>query len=113
MLAVGAANLLLLKPRIAAANSPAGETKSALRKLSRSVLIEVSLGIVILLIVGHLGVTPPARHVQPEWPLSFRWDWTILEKAPKAFAEVQRGAIWFAIGVIALIGTIFRRGKRL
>jgi putative copper resistance protein D len=113
LLAIGAANLLLLKPRVAAANAPAGDTKSALRKLHRNVIIEVSLGVVILLIVGHMGITPPARHVQPEWPFSFRWDWSILEIAPKAFAEIQRGAIWFAIGVIALIGAIFRRGKRL
>ncbi len=45
-----------------------------------------------------MGVTPPARHVPPDWPLSFRWDWTVLEKAPKAVAEVQRGAVWLAVG---------------
>ena len=113
MLAVGAANLLLLKPRITAPGNSDGGTSGALRSLSRNVVMEILLGLVILLIVGHMGITPPARHVQPEWPLSFRWDWSILEKAPKALAEIQRGAIWFAIGVVALVGAILRREKRV
>ena len=113
LVSIGAINRLRLKPAIVKSSDRAEETSVALHRLSRNVIIEVSLGVVILLIVGHLGVTPPARHVQSEWPLSFRWDWSILEKAPKAFAEIQRGAIWFAVGVIALIGAIFRRGRRL
>ncbi len=112
LLAIGAINLLWLKPTIVASGDRAGATTGALRSLSRNVIIEVLLGLAILLIVGHMGVTPPARHVPPDWPLSFRWDWTVLEKAPRAFAEVQRGAIWFTIGAIALIGGIFQRRKR-
>lgn len=113
LLTIGAVNLLRLKPTIVASSDRAGETSGALQSLSRNVIIEVLLGLAILLIVGHMGVTPPARHVQPDWPFPFRWDWTVLEKAPKAFAEVQRGAIWFAIGVIALIGASFRSRRRL
>mgnify|MGYP003346374119 CR=1 FL=1 len=37
-----------------------------------------------------LGSTPPARHVQPEWPLAFRWDWSLMDSAPKTRAEVAR-----------------------
>jgi len=113
LLAIGAVNLFRLKPTLVASSDRAGETSGALRSLSRNVIIEVLLGLAILLIVGHMGVTPPARHVQPDWPFSFRWDWTVLEKAPKAFAEAQRGTIWLAIGVVALIGGIFQRRRRL
>ena len=113
LLAIGAVNLLRLKPSIVATGDGTRATSAALRSLSRNVIIEVLLGLAILLIVGHMGVTPPARHVPPDWPLSFRWDWTVLEKAPPAFAEVQRGAVWLAVGVVALSAGIFQRGKRL
>ena len=112
LFSIGAINRLRLKPIIATKES-ADETRLALGRLSRNVVIEAALGVVILLIVGHMGVTPPARHVQPDWPFSFRWDWTIVEKSPRAFAEVQRGAIWFTIGAIAIIGGMFQKGRRL
>jgi putative copper export protein/mono/diheme cytochrome c family protein/peroxiredoxin len=108
---IGALNRLRLTPIIAQSNDHAEQTNAALRRLSRNLIIEVFLGMVILLIVGHMGVTPPARHVQPQWPFSFRWDWTTLEKAPKIFAEVQRGTIWLAVGVVAFTGAMLRRPR--
>ena len=113
LFSIGAINRLRLKPIVVKATEPAEEPSLALGRLSRNVVIEVALGAVILLIVGHMGVTPPARHVQPDWPFSFRWDWTIVEKSTRAFAEVQRGAIWFTIGAIAIIGGMFQKGRRL
>ncbi len=113
LLATGAVNLLRLKPTIVATGDRARETGAALRSLRHNVIIEVFLGLAILLIVGHMGITPPARHVPPDWPLSFRWDWTVLEKAPQAVAEVQRGAIWLAVGAVALSAGIFQRINRL
>lgn len=113
LLIIGAKNLLRLKPTILAAKDRGEEAATALRTLSRNIAVEIFLGIVILLIVGHMGVTPPARHVRPDWPLSFRWDWSVLEKAPKAFAEVQRAAVWIAIGGIAVLTAIFRGRRRL
>ena len=76
-------------------------------------MIEVVLGLFILLIVGHMNVTPPARHVQPDWPLSVRWDWSLLDKAPKARAEVERGLVWMAVGAVALIAGLMRRRRRI
>lgn len=109
LLAIAAVNLWQLRPAIAASSEPSGE----LRKLMRNVSVEMALGLAILLIVGYMGVTPPARHVQPDWPLSFRWDWAVIEKSAKLFAEVQRGGVWCAIGVIALAAAIVRRKRRL
>ncbi len=83
-----------------------------LKSLSRNIIFEIACGIAILLIVGYLGVTAPARHIQPDWPFSFRWDWSVLEKAPKARAEFDHALIWAAIGMIALISAILRKRRR-
>ncbi|HMF51189.1 MAG TPA: CopD family protein, partial [Candidatus Saccharimonadales bacterium] len=114
LLAVGAMNLLRLKPRIleTSANRPEGIAVH-LKLLWRNVIIETAFGIAILLVVGYLGVTAPARHVQPDWPFSFRWDWSVLDKAPKARAEFDRALIWSAIGVVALGAALARRRRRI
>lgn len=70
MVAVAAINRQRLTPRLLAPGAPL----SALRALRRNALIETGLGLAILLLVGALGVTPPALHVEPQWPLPFRID---------------------------------------
>jgi copper resistance protein D len=61
MIAIGAWNLCLLKPRIAA-ELPTTKLapKSAVRLLLRNVFWEIGLGTAIILIVGLLGITPPS-----------------------------------------------------
>ena len=93
LLGIGAVNLLKLKPAITIADNSRAQQTAALRKLIRNVSLEALVGVAILLIVGHMGVTPPSRHVQPDWPLAFRWDWSVLDKSPKALAEVQRARL--------------------
>lgn len=82
------------------------------RTLERNVLMEISLGLAILLVVGFMGVTPPARHVQPDWPFSFRWDWSVLAKAPKARAEFDRALVWAAVAAAAFAAAAVRRRRR-
>ena len=89
---------------------PTGRNCGAFKIVWRNVIIETAFGIAILLVVGYLGVTPPARHVQPDWPFSFRWDWSVLDKAPKARAEFDRALIWAAIGIVALGAAVWRGG---
>ena len=112
ILVVAAMNLLRLKPQIGQAQSRENAVP-LLKKLQRNVVIEALLGVTILLIVGYMGVTPPARHVQPDWPFATRWDWSVLEKAPKARAEAQRGMVWAMIGGLALITATSRRRRRI
>lgn len=112
LLGTAALNLFWFKPQIIEAQhgqSAAG----ALKKLQRNVAFECILGAAILLVVGYLGVTPPARHVQPDWPFATRWDWSVLEKSPKASAEAQRGVIWAAIGAVTLLAALARRRRRI
>ncbi len=86
--------------------------ESRIQMLEGNVRIEILLGLAILLVVGFLGVTPPARHVQPDWPFSFRWDWSVLAKAPRARAEFDRCLIWTVVGITAIGAAIVRRGRR-
>ena len=114
LLGIGAINLLWLKPRIVDTVPDQPEQSAVhLRQLTRNIAIEMLVGVGILLIVGYMGVTPPARHVQPDWPFSFRWDWSILDKAPMAAAEANRGMIWIAVGGAALFAAILRRARRI
>jgi putative copper export protein/mono/diheme cytochrome c family protein/peroxiredoxin len=114
LLAVASVNLLQLRPRLlaAAVRERQKTVSQLLAKLKRNVIVEVSLGLVVLSIVGALGVTPPARHRQPEWPFSFRLNWNALEGAPKARAEVERGVVWGAVGLVAMLSAVFRRRRR-
>ena len=61
---IGAWNLFLCKSRLAIAEGspPVDAQDAALAKITRNVLIEIILGTLILLVVGLLGITPPAGH---------------------------------------------------
>lgn len=114
LLILGAVNRTKLKPELLTASLDHREPALRLtRKLGRNAIAEATFGALILLIVGFMGVTPPARHVQPDWPFAFRWDWSVLAKSPKALAEVQRGAVWATVGGIALLGSLIKRRRRL
>lgn len=46
--------------------------RPAMRRLAGLLLLEAGLALALLAAVAVLGLTPPARHVQPSWPFSFR-----------------------------------------
>ncbi|HZB91521.1 MAG TPA: copper homeostasis membrane protein CopD [Stellaceae bacterium] len=95
MVTFAAINRQWLAPQLVEA--PA-ETPHVLRQLQRNALIEAGLGGAVLLVVGTLGTTAPALHVQPEWPLPFTLSLETLE-ADRA-ARLQA----IAAGVVALGG---------
>jgi putative copper resistance protein D len=66
--------------------------------LQRNALIEAGLGAALLLVLGRLGTTPPALHVQPQWPLPF----TLSLAAIEALAMVRLEAM--VTGGLALVG---------
>jgi putative copper resistance protein D len=112
LLTVGAINLWRLKPMILEMPSlQTADMTTALRLLTRNAIMETAVGVAILLIVGYLGVTPPARHVQPDWPLSFRWEWSLLDEMPKARAASNRTLVWAAVASVALGAALLRRRR--
>jgi putative copper export protein/mono/diheme cytochrome c family protein len=94
MVAIAAVNRLYLTPRLAA-------DRTAFQALARNSLIEATIGLAILIIVGALGTTPPGLHSQPTWPFAVRF-------SDAAFGDPDLGpklvrALW-AMGGGALLG---------
>lgn len=114
LLGLGATNLFRLKPKIVEASGVRPEeTVVHLGRLARNVNIEMALGLGILLIVGHMGLIPPARHIQPDWPFPFRWDWSVLDKASDVRYQFQQEIFCVAIGVAAMLYAASRKRLRI
>ena len=115
LIALAAVNLLKLKPRILASGVAQATANIAelLHRLRRNVTREAIFGAGILIVVGMMSVTPPARHVQPEWPLAFRWNWNTTSVSAKIRAQMS-DAKWLAgAGVIGFAcAFILRRRPR-
>jgi len=115
LVALAAVNLLKLKPRIVAlgAELSAARIAELLHRLKRNVTWEATLGTGILIVVGMMSVTPPARHVQPEWPFTFRWFWNTASVSAKIRAQLS-DAYWLAgAGAIGFVcAFILRRRPR-
>ena len=103
-----------LKPRLAnlAAHNEFEKIPVLLTQLQRGVIAEVSLGAVILLIVGMMGITPPARHVQPDWPFSFRLDWSNLAASADVRFLTHTGAALSIVGIVLLASAVLIRRRR-
>lgn len=113
LIGIAAVNRWRVKPALLAARDAAqGDASSALlRRLGRNVLAEASLGALILLVVGALGVTPPARHLQPSWPFSFRLSWEATRDTPGIQFWLIGGALFTAAGLVALVIGFRRRAS--
>jgi mono/diheme cytochrome c family protein len=81
---IAAVNMLRLTPRLADPAAGAGSAIShAVGWLRRNALIEATLGLAALAIVGTLGTLPPGLHSEPEWPFPIRVDLAALTVAAK------------------------------
>lgn len=114
LVAIAAVNLLSLKPGLLAATlSPLDRSGSGpLARLRRHVTAETCLGAAILLVVGALGIAPPAKHVQPSWPFPFRLAWEAKRDVPGVRAAVTTGAVGMAAGAVVLALGVLRRRRR-
>jgi putative copper resistance protein D len=74
-LVIAAVNLLRLRPRLAdPAPGSGSSTGRRVGWLRRNALVEATLGLGVLVIVGALGILPPGLHTEPGWPFPFRVD---------------------------------------
>jgi putative copper resistance protein D len=70
MVGIAAVNRQVLTPALEEAEP---KSRTAARRLTRNALIETTLGLLILLDVGALGISVPAAHDQISWPLPVTW----------------------------------------
>jgi putative copper resistance protein D len=87
--------------------------RPAMRRLSRFVASEAALALVVLAVVTAMTVTPPARHQQPTWPLTFRFTLDNLVAAPDFQAQVLVGSQIAVLGVVALLASLVLSRMRL
>jgi putative copper resistance protein D len=101
MIAAAGINQRKLLPRIADTTTETMHCLQALRHVWRNASIEVSLGFLVLAIVGIIGILPPGLHTEPRWPLPFRFDLSELSARGQTVFDVT--AIAFALCFVAAI----------
>jgi mono/diheme cytochrome c family protein len=89
-----------------------GATGSA-RGLRLSVAIEAAIGLAIVLTAGFLATSAPAEHVEPVWPLSWRFSLETVNEDAGFRNEVITSAVLIGAALILLSVTMIRRRMRL
>ena len=87
--------------------------RPAMRRLCAFVTVEAALALAVLAVAAVMGITAPARHEQPVWPLSFRLTWDAIAEAPDARPFVLVGSQVAVLGVVALLASRLLRALRL
>lgn len=100
-----------LLPRLSGEAETVG--RPAMRQLGRFVGAEAALVLALLGVVAVMSVTPPGRHAEPTWPLSFRFTFAVVEEAADLRARVLVGSQVMILGVVGLLCAALLRGRRL
>jgi putative copper resistance protein D len=85
----------------------------AVRQLERNALLEAVLGAAVLVVLARLGTTPPALHVQPEWPLPFRLSLDALAESPAARLQSILAGAGALCGLVLLGYGLYRPRRRM
>jgi putative copper resistance protein D len=115
MLSLAAINRVRLTPELS--KTPDAFTLgpvNALRTLERNSLGELALGVTIVFLVGVLGTTTPAAHVQPWWPFPLRFEGAIFNH-PTLLYRMQAifAAAASVAGILSLLAAIWLQALRL
>jgi putative copper resistance protein D len=114
LLALAALNLLRETPQLrrSMAECVSLETCPVLRRLRCNILGELLLGGFILLLVGALGLLPPALHEQPSWPFAFRLSWEATKDLVGVRSSVAIGLQVSLFGGFAALIALITRVRR-
>jgi putative copper resistance protein D len=100
-----------LVPRLSGEAPTVG--RPAMRRLSRLVTGEAALAVVVIAVVAAMSVTPPARHSEPTWPLSFRYTLDNMVAAPDLKGQVLIGSQVAVLGLVAVVASLLLPWLRL
>jgi putative copper export protein/mono/diheme cytochrome c family protein len=106
MVQIAAVNRLELTPQLFT-----GSAAPAMRRLQRNALTEARLGLGIIGIVGALGSIPPGLHVEPWWPLPFRFDGDAFT-APALRVDAVLASAAAVIAAAAIVSLVLSRRRR-
>ncbi|HEV3177294.1 MAG TPA: CopD family protein, partial [Stellaceae bacterium] len=107
MVGVATVNRQVLTPALGRA---AAEARGGARRLARNALLELTLGVLILLDVGALGISVPAAHDQVSWPLPVTWGWEAVAGDPYWQTAAALAAVLACVGVgLATVAVLRRR----
>jgi putative copper resistance protein D len=110
MLGLAALNRRMV-PRLSGEAAPVG--RPAMQRLSRLVTGEAALAAIVVVLVAAMSVTPPARHSEPIWPLSFRYTLDNLVAAPDLKSQVLVGSQVAVLGLVAVAASLLLPWLRL
>src|SRR5262249_16799227 len=111
ILALAIANRRRLLPALSGDAVTVG--RPALRRPAGFVSIEAVLALALLAVVAAMGVTAPARHEQPTWPLPFRLTVATIDAAG-ARLPVLIGSQVAILGLVGLaVAALVRSGRGL
>jgi putative copper resistance protein D len=74
--------------------------------------MEATLALLLIGVVAALSTTPPARHVEPAWPFSFRLTLSTLEGSPHLWLRALIGSQLTVLGLSALLAALLLRTAR-
>lgn len=104
ILVIGALNRRRLVPALSGDAGTIG--RPAMARLGRFVIVEAILAGAVLVVVAAMAVTPPARHVEPLWPFSFRLTLDALDDATSSRGVVLAASQMAVLGIVALISAM-------
>ncbi len=81
-------------------------------RLRRNALVEATIGLAVLAIVGALGTLPPGLHTEPGWPFPFRLDLAALTGGAKIVLAIL-GVIMCVSAVAAVALAAAGRYRRM
>ena len=87
--------------------------RPAMQRLSRLVSGEAALAVLVVAIVAAMSVTPPGRHSEPTWPLSFRYSFDNLVAAPDLKSQVLIGSQVAVLGLVGVVAALVLPWLRL
>ena len=109
LLTLGALNRAWLLPAL---SGDAAVGRAAMRRLGAFATGEAVLALAMLAVVAVMTVTPPARHVSPVWPFSFRFSPGDITD-PQARVVALVGGQLGVLGVVVFAAAALTRARRL
>ena len=112
VLAIAVANRRRLLPALSADGATVG--RPAMARLSRLLVGELALALVILAVTSTLSLTAPARHESPSWPFATRLSYDVVAALPGLRARLFVGGQLAVLGVlVVIVGSLVARRRGL